>query len=126
MKFNFITKLKIVLITGLLLSVTSIHAKGYLTSLNGSDVVITKVFNHGSGAVTLYISGTILNPDNCSGTTIVHLKGDLPGHEHMIASALTAFTAGKKVGLYSQGCEIIPFWGGVHTRPIINNLWISN
>lgn len=120
---NRLIKLTLVILA---LSVTTSQAKGYLTSLNNPEATITQVFTHGGGEVTLFVTGITQNPDGCDSTSLVHLDGSFPGHERMVAAALTAFTAGKKVGLYSSGCSVIPFWGGTQTRPIINNLWISN
>ena len=102
------------------------NAAGYLTDLNMPEVTITKVFSHQNGAVTLFVSGIPANPDSCNDITHVHIKADNLGLKNIAASALTAFAAGKKVGLYTSGCEIIPFWGGTNTRPIITDLWISD
>ena len=96
-----------------------------MTDLHNPQATITSFFTHGSGGVTLVISGMLDNPDGCNDPNTVHLKGDLAGHEKMVSAALTAFVAGKKVGLYTAGCEIIPFWSGTNTRPIITNLWIK-
>ena len=118
--------LKMLIITIIVLFATTAQAQGYLTDLNTPNATITKVFTHSNGGVTLFVSGVTPNSDQCGDYSKVHLKGDLAGHEQMVAAALTAFTAGKKVGLYSSGCSLIPFWGGSVTRPIIRDLWISN
>ncbi len=107
-------------ILGLLLLSQSVFASGYLTPL-GSGVTIQKFLMHGNGGMTLWVSG-VTNPDNCGDTGLVHLKGDLPGHRNMVSAAMTAYAAGKKIGLWSAGCEFIPFWGGSTTRPIISTL----
>jgi hypothetical protein len=98
-------------------------AAGYLTP-NGTGVTINKMTMHANGGVTLWVSG-VTNADNCGDSTLVHLKGDLPGHNHMVSAAMAAYLSGKKVGLWSTGCDIIPFWGGTTTRPIIHTLWIT-
>lgn len=105
----------------------STHASGYLSPLASNGVSISSYFVHSSGAVTLMLNSvTPSNPDSCAVTTRVHLKGNLDGHQNMVAAALAAFASGKKVGLYSSGCESIPFWGGNIQTPIISNLWVFN
>lgn len=83
----------------------------YFTNYHSVGVEITRIHNHYNGAVTLIISGDVDNLDQCAVTTRVHLKGDLEGHNQMVASAMLAFAAGKNIGLHASGCEIIPFWG---------------
>ena len=124
MKLKIFLKFSVIL--SFLICLNNSYASGYLTGLAEPEATIEQVFTHSGGGVTLFVSGVSLNPDQCGNTTKVHLKGDLAGHQHMVSAALTAFAAGKKVGLHSSGCETIPFWGGSVTRPIINNLWISN
>lgn len=102
----------------------NVNASGYLTSLGGPGVKITSYFTHSGGGVTLKISGSVSNPDGCEATDRVHLKGDLAGHNNMVAAALAAFASGKSVGLWSTGCETIPFWGGTSRVPIVANLWV--
>lgn len=116
---------KSLLILGLLCMSHAASAAGYLTSLNNPEATITSVFTHAEGHVTLIVSGITLNPDECGDLGLVHIQADLPGHKNLVSAALTAFASGKKVGLYSTGCEIIPFWGGTSTRPVIHNLWIK-
>ena len=82
-----------------------------MTDLGAPEATITQVFTHGSGAVSLFISGAPDNPDSCNDPGIVHLKGNLAGHNQVVSTILMAFAAGKKIGLYSGGCEVIPFWG---------------
>ena len=115
---------KLLFITALLLP-GAVFAAGYMTDLGAPEATITQVFTHSGGGVTLFISGAPENPDTCDSPGLVHLKGDLPGHNQMVSAALTAFAAGKKVGLYTVGCEIIPFWGGTQDHPIISNLWVA-
>lgn len=124
MKSKLFQKLSLTL--PFLVFINNSYASGYLTTLVAPNATINQILTHSSGGVTLFISDSLLNPDQCGDITKVHLKGDLAGHQHMLSAALTAFAAGKKVGLHSSGCEIIPFWGGSITRPVINNLWISN
>lgn len=101
-------------------------ASGYLTPFTNTGVKISHFFTHSNGGVTLLLSGTITNPDGCQVTSRVHLKGDLEGHKTMTSAALAAFASGKNIGLWSSGCENIPFWGGGIQTPIIANLWIVN
>lgn len=118
--------MKIILRTLLLFLIFSeaANAAGYLTPLSGNGVTINRYFTHSGGGVTLIISGTINNPDNCQVTDRVHLKGNLNGHNNMVSAALAAFASGKQVGLWSRGCESIPFWGGGIQTPIVENLWV--
>ena len=110
-------------ILSLLLVSSFVFGSGYLIP-NGAGVKINKITMHGNGGATLWVSG-LSNPDNCGDVKLAHLKGDLPGHSNMVSTALTAYASGKKIGLWSTGCEIIPFWGGTVTRPIIHTLWIT-
>jgi hypothetical protein len=97
-------------------------ASGYLTEL-GQGVSVNRYLIHSGGGMTIWVSG-ISNPDGCGGSDRVHLKGDLPGHDKMVAAVLAASTSGKKVGFWSSGCEVIPFWGGSQTIPIVSDLWV--
>lgn len=101
-----------------------IWASGYLTPY-GTGVKVNKITVHGGGGATLWVSG-ISNPDECGDTGLVHIKGDLPGQATMISTVLTAYSSGKKIGLWSNGCEVIPFWGGTTTRPLVHTLWITD
>ncbi len=105
---------------------TDVTASGYLTSLQTSDVKTTKIFTHEDGGVTLFLSGSLINPDNCDTTERVHFKADLPGRHNLTSAAMAAFLTGKRIGLWSSGCEEIPFWGQGIQTPIITNLWVFN
>jgi hypothetical protein len=98
------------------------NASGYLTALD-QGVSVTRYLMHSGGGMTIWVSG-IANPDGCGATDRVHLKGDLPGHDKMVAAVLAASASGKRVGFWSTGCEIIPFWGGTQTVPIVADLWV--
>jgi hypothetical protein len=102
---------------------TNVFAK-YITQLNTQGVEITKFFTHQSGAVSLYISGTVENLDQCTSTFRVYIPHDLPGKDVMISTALAAFSSGKKVGFHGSGCSTTSFWGGTVDVPIVNNMWI--
>lgn len=110
----------------LLLSCTvqTVQSSGYLTPL-GQGITISKYFIHSGGGMTLWVSG-ISNPDNCGSANKVHLKGDLSGHDKMVAAVMAAYASGMKVGLWSSGCSSLPFWGGTVTYPIVSNLWVTN
>ena len=115
------------LITSLLILAlsTSSLASGYLVTL-GSGVTIDKIHAHGNGAITLWVNpASLSNPDGCGGTDKVHIKA-VGNYQTIVSVALTAYTANKKLGLWSTGCEIIPFWGGSTTFPIVNNVWITD
>lgn len=98
------------------------NASGYLTALD-QGVVVNRYLMHSGGGMTIWVSG-ISNPDGCGRSDMVHLKGDLVGHDKMVAAVLAASASGRKVGFWSTGCEIIPFWGGTVTVPIVANLWV--
>ncbi|PAJ71632.1 hypothetical protein CJF42_25690 [Pseudoalteromonas sp. NBT06-2] len=110
------------LVTCLIVS-TNVSAK-YITNLGTQGVEITKFFTHQSGAVSLYISGTVENLDQCTSTFRVHIPHDLAGKDVMVSTALAAFASGKKVGFHGSGCSTTSFWGGTVDVPIVNNMWI--
>ena len=87
-------------------------------------VEITKYFTHEAGGITLYISGDVINSDNCPATYRVYIPHDLVGRDSLASAALTAFISGKKIGLHASGCQTTYFWGGSEQVPIINNLWV--
>lgn len=84
-------------------------SSGYLTKLD-TGVAVDKYLIHGNGGMILWVSG-IDNLDSCGDTRLVHLKGDLEGHQAMVAVVMVAYASGKKVGLWSEGCSRIPFRG---------------
>ena len=96
----------------------------YVTPLGGPGVEITRVFVHKSGAVSLYISGTVQNLDACSSTFRVYIPEDLAGKDLMLSVALMAYATGKRIGMHGSGCNTTPFWGGTVDVPIIDNLWV--
>lgn len=99
----------------------------YVTALNSEDVEITRINNHVNGGLTLYISVSMVNLDNCTVTSRVHLKGNLKGHDNMVSAVLMAFATGKRIGLHASGCEIIPFLGtSGDLTPVISDLWVLN
>jgi hypothetical protein len=110
-----------------LLAITfNANASGYLVPL-GQGVEIKKVHAHRYGGITLWVDASQLsNPDFCDRLDKVHIKDDLPGYQTMVTMIMTAYTSKKKVGLWSSGCEIIPFWGGTKTSPIAVDLWITD
>lgn len=113
----------IVSLLALIIISPSVSAK-YITPLNGPGVEITRVFVHDTGAISLYISGTVDNLDNCTSTFRVFIPHDLAGKDEMLTVALTAHTTGKKIGLHGSGCSTTNFWGGTVDVPIINSLWM--
>lgn len=102
----------------------SAQASGYLTSYS-EGVFITRYHLHGGGGMTLFVSG-IANPDGCSGTSLVHIPPSLPGYKEMVAAVVSAVAMGKRVGLWSTGCSLLPFWGGSATYPVVNDLWVMD
>lgn len=100
------------------------RSSGYLTSLSDA-IVVSRYHMHGSGGMTLSVSG-ISNPANCGGTALVHIPSGLSGYKEMVASVMTAVATGKRIGLWSSHCSILPFWGGGTTYPIIADLWVMD
>jgi len=117
---------KRLLVSFIILLATNVHSAGYLTNLNSPKISITKIFSHSNGAITLFVTGVDLNPDECGLVSHLHIKADNLGFKNMLSLALSAQATGKKIGVYSSGCEVIPFWGGTVKRPIVRELWISN
>ena len=114
---------KILILFVLAVASINVCAK-YITNLGTQGVEITRYFVHSSGAVSLYISGTVDNLDQCTSTFRVYIPHDLPGKDIMVSAALAAFASGKKVGFHGSGCSITAFWGGTVDVPIVNNMWI--
>ena len=100
-------------------------AGGYLTNFSSEGVTITKYFVHSNSAITFFVSGTV-NSNDCSSGNQVHIRTDTAGRDEMISAVMLAFASGKKIGLYYSRCEVLPFWGGTNTYPIISDLWVIN
>ena len=96
----------------------------YLTSIGGPGVTINRYFVHNGGGLSLLLNENIPRPSNCTVTNHVYIKPETPGFKIMASAALAAFAAGKKIGLHGDGCELLPFWGGTQTRPIVTDLWV--
>src|SRR5688572_13684616 len=103
-------------------------ASGYLTSLGQGIEVTSYMINNGisgssNAGLTIWVSG-ISNPDSCGDTDKVHIKRSTTNYSEMVAAVISAIASGKKIGFYSLGCEVIPFWGGTTTYPIVSDLWV--
>ena len=85
---------------------------------------VTRVFIHESGAVSIYISGDVVNLDKCTSTFRVYIPETLESKDSMLSVALMAYASGKKIGIHGSGCRTTPFWGGTVDVPIVNNLWV--
>jgi hypothetical protein len=104
------------------------QAAGYLTALRTGVAVTDYMVNNNTGpgtvgGLTIWVSG-ISNPDGCTGTDKVHIKNSANGYKEMVAAVMSAVAQGKKIGFHSSGCELLPFWGGTTTYPIVSDLWI--
>ena len=101
-------------------------ASGYLVP-NGSGVEIQKIHAHPNGAITLWVDASKLeNPDGCNRMHKVHIKAT-EGYQTLVSMVMSAYVSGKKIGFWSTGCEVIPFWGASPTTsPVVNNIWITN
>ena len=121
------------LITALALSLSSLslHASGggYLTNY-GQGVEILNLHIHNKGGVTLIVNGSEIRENSCDSSSKIHIKPETPGYDAMLSTVLAAYMANKKVGFwsyYSNGknnCEVLPFWGGSVSYPIVYDLWM--
>lgn len=117
--------LKKILVIGMLFIVSNVHASGYLINL-GDGVTINKIHAHNGGGVTLWVDGSKLsNPDGCQNMNKVHLPSSTAGIAAQTSIVLSAYMAGKKIGMWSTGCNVIPFWGGTTRYPIVTEVWIT-
>ena len=112
--------------------VQSANASGYLTAF-GTGVPVTDYMvnnNVGNGGtnigLTLFNPSTVNNPDGCGSTSLLHIKSSAPGYKEMVAAVMSATASGKKLGFHAVGCELLPFFGGTTTYPIISDLWVVN
>ena len=104
-------------------------ASGYLTSMGQGVVVTSYVMNNsvppGSGTgMTLFVSGTISNPDACVATDKIHIPSTVPNDSTLVAAVMSAVAAGQSIGFWSSGCSVISFWGGSVTYPQAWTLWV--
>lgn len=107
----------------LILFSVGVSAK-YITKQNTSGVEIDSYFAHSNGAVSLIISGSVENLDECTSATRVYIPHDIPGKELLVSVSLSAFMSGKRVGFHGSGCGTTPFWGGSIDVPIVDNMWV--
>jgi hypothetical protein len=112
--------------------VPSANAGGYLTAF-GTGVTVTDYMinnNVGNGGsdigLTILLSATVNNPDSCGSTALLHIKSSAPGYKEMVAAVMAAVAAGRRIGFHAKGCELLPFFGGTTTYPIISDLWVVN
>jgi hypothetical protein len=96
------------------------------TGIDVTDYMVNNNTGSGTlGSLTIWVSG-INNPDGCTGTDKVHIKNSAPGYKETVAAVLSAVALGKKIGFHSSGCELLPFWGGATTYPIVSDIWVVN
>jgi hypothetical protein len=50
----------------------------------------------------------------------------MSGYREMVTAVMSAHAQGKKSGLWSTGCSLIPFWGGTVTDPIAHDVWVTD
>jgi len=112
--------------------VPAAHAGGYLTAFGTGVPVTDYMVNNNVGyggtsiGLTIFNPATVSNPDGCGSTSYLHIKSSAPGYKEMVAAVMSAAAAGKKIGFHSTGCELLPFFGGTTTYPIISDLWVVN
>lgn len=101
-------------------------ASGYLVKL-GEGVEISKVHAHSAGGLTLWVDASkLMNPDSCSYLNKVNIQSSQAGYDAMVTVIMTAYTTKKKIGFWSSGCQVLPFWGGTQTFPVVTNIWITD
>jgi len=61
-----------------------------------------RVFVHESGAVSIYISGDIVNLDQCTSTFRVYISPTATAKDEMLSLALFAYASGKRVGFIEK------------------------
>jgi hypothetical protein len=113
--------------------VPPVNAAGYLTPF-GTGVAVTdyminnNVGNGGAdiGLTILLPSIVVSNPDSCGSTGLLHIKASNPGYKEMVAAVMAAVASGRKIGFHAKGCQLLPFFGGTTTYPIISDLWVVN
>jgi hypothetical protein len=112
--------------------VPTANAGGYLTPFRTGVVVTDYMINNNVGnggtdiGLTILLSSTVSNPDSCGSTAFLHIKGTAPGYKEMVAAVMSAVASGRKIGFHAKGCELLPFFGGSTTYPIISDLWVVN
>lgn len=101
-------------------------ASGYLTLLAQGVSVNGYMMNNGVGSgstgMTVWVSG-ISNPDSCGATTMVFIPSSVANYSALVAAVISAFAAGQRVGFWSSGCDLMPFFGGTTTYPYVVTLW---
>ncbi len=118
--------MKTIILLAIVLLTSGVNASGYLIPY-GQGVTINKIHAHASGGLTLWVnSNELQNPDECSRRDKVHIRSSLGGYDAMVTVIMSAYTANKKIGLWSTGCSTIPFWGGTQTFPIVSDVWITD
>ncbi|MDP1825609.1 MAG: hypothetical protein Q8L48_20280 [Archangium sp.] len=101
-------------------------AAGGINSVNISKIYVQP----GGGVVVVWFTTTAgTNPDSCSNSGVVVLYGDYSstakaeGMRQTTSTLMSAYLAGKKIDVYSQGCVTYP-WGG--TAPGLYDVTIHN
>ena len=108
---------------------SSAWASGYLTLMGQGVPVTSYVMNSSvpsgsSTGMTLFVGGSIANPDGCNATDKIHIPSTVPNYNALVAAIIAAVSAGQSVGFWSSGCSSIPFWGGTTTYPLVWTLWV--
>lgn len=63
------------------------------------------------------------NPDNCGSASLTVINQAEPGADRKLTLALAAFMAGKRVGMWFDGCSSTP-WG--YTAPHASTLYLTH
>ncbi|TRY33421.1 hypothetical protein [Aliiglaciecola sp. M165] len=62
------------------------------------------------------IKGAFGNPSNCSGSDSIFVSTNHPQYDQLLSVALTAFTADKKLKIYSHKCIDYGWHGGTYNE----------
>src|SRR5689334_21319974 len=81
-------------------------ANGYLTPLQQGVTVGGYMMDNGVGSggdtgMIVWVSG-ISNPDACGGANMVFIPNSVANYSALVASVVSAFSAGQHVGFYSS------------------------
>jgi hypothetical protein len=111
----------------------SANASGYLTPFGTGVAVTDYMVNNNVGyggsaiGITILLSpNAVNNPDSCGSTALLHIKSSAHGYKEMVAAVMAAVASGRRIGFHSSGCELLPFFGGTTTYPIVTDLWVVN
>ena len=101
----------------------NIHASGYLHTL-WTGTLVQSIHSYDNQIVIKFVEHAPHNPDGCDVTYMAYINDTSKNYSQVLTIALAAQASGKKLGVWSRKCSVIPFWGGTNTVPHIDALWI--